>query len=830
MDDMLLESIFQRLETSPLSDEATDLLLAVLSGDEALTAQLDAKSAQQYAAPDAGAPASPPLRAYLRSLTVTGFRGIGPAVTLAIEPGPGLTLVVGRNGSGKSSFAEALEVLLTGSLVRWTRSASGVFRDSWRSMHVNGGSEVRADFLIEGKGAATVARTWAAQADIDGSDTWLQVAGDKRGSIDALGWAADLRTYRPFLSHSELEAFFGSGKPSELHDLLASVLGMDELTMAAGRLNGARKQRDDALSAVKGKLVPVLDRLSALDDERARACLAALSGKNWDIATARAVVAKGESPDGGQLATLRRLAQLTVPPSAEVTTSAAALRTAAEALDKVSGTGTEHARGLASLLEAALRHHEAHGDGGCPVCGRVGALTPQWREETQQHVDRLREEAKVAQQAFAAAKNATTQALALMQPPPSVLTEAGTASTTAGIDVARACDAWRSWANQSPDSPAADQATAAGLLALATYIETAGAELTDAVTELSAAAVAELSRRDDQWAPLAADIAAWCAEAEPATQAGKAVKPLADARKWLVNATTDLRNARLAPLADQAREIWSRLRQESNVDLGAFRLAGSATRRTLELDVEIDGVPGAALGVMSQGEINALALSIFLPRATMASSPFRFLVIDDPVQAMDPAKVDGLAAVLHKVAATRQVIVFTHDNRLADAVRQLSIPTTILEVTRRPQSVVDVRPCLDPVQQALKDAGALTADSSVPAEVVRRVVPGLCRTALEAAFTQAFWRRQLRAGQTRTVIEATLAASRRQLTPIAALGMFGAADQGGQVLPLLNRWGRKYADTFRALNRGVHNPDPGAVEPLIFDSRQLIAKIEEKLP
>src|SRR5258705_474540 len=82
-------------------------------------------------------------------------------------------------------------------------------------------------------------------------------------------------------------------------------------------------------------------------------------------------------------------------------------------------------------------------------------------------------------------------------------------------------------------------------------------------------------------------------------------------------ATADVRNERLAPLADQARAIWTMLRQESNVDLMAFRLTGTATQRKLELDVSIDGSPGAALGVMSQGEVNALALSVFLPRATM---------------------------------------------------------------------------------------------------------------------------------------------------------------------------------------------------------------------
>jgi hypothetical protein len=48
------------------------------------------------------------------------------------------------------------------------------------------------------------------------------------------------------------------------------------------------------------------------------------------------------------------------------------------------------------------------------------------------------------------------------------------------------------------------------------------------------------------------------------------------------------------------------------------------------------------MSVMSQGELNALALSLFLPRMMLAQSPFRFLVIDDPVQAMDANKVDGL--------------------------------------------------------------------------------------------------------------------------------------------------------------------------------------------
>ena len=69
----------------------------------------------------------------LVSITVEGFRGIGPRKTLELKPGPGLTLVVGRNGSGKSSFAEGLEILLTGSNWRWAKRGALLTRCSTRS-------------------------------------------------------------------------------------------------------------------------------------------------------------------------------------------------------------------------------------------------------------------------------------------------------------------------------------------------------------------------------------------------------------------------------------------------------------------------------------------------------------------------------------------------------------------------------------------------------------------------------------------------------------------------------------------------------------------------
>ncbi|MGI8814679.1 MAG: hypothetical protein ACR2G2_05165 [Pseudonocardia sp.] len=47
------------------------------------------------------------------------------------------------------------------------------------------------------------------------------------------------------------------------------------------------------------------------------------------------------------------------------------------------------------------------------------------------------------------------------------------------------------------------------------------------------------------------------------------------------------------------------------------------------------------------------------------------MVLDDPIQAMDPSKIDGFVRVLESLAATRQIVVFSHDDRLPEAVRRL---------------------------------------------------------------------------------------------------------------------------------------------------------------
>ena len=642
--------------------------------------------------------------------------------------------------------------------------------------------------------------------------------------LSALGWDTDLKEYRPFLSHAELEAFFG--KQSELHDLLASVLGLEDLANADKRLNAARKVREDELSNVKKRLEALRARMQPIagQDERAQACLTALSG-NTPIQVGRPG-GRGRGhrcavADGGALAALRGIAQLTPPRAEEVEATIADARSAAKGLRDVAGTNAAQARELVALLDAALGHYHAHGDGDCPVCGNPGALTAAWRAATEQNRDRLRGEAVAANDAFEKARAAARRVVALLSSPPVVL---AADRQVPAVDVAPARQAWSAWIAPVAGRVEASDTTPESLTSLAQHLEAEFPALVAAVTVVATAAAEELASRDDQWAPIAADVAAWCADAAKAVfgRDSRSVTSRSRASGWRTP-VDDLRDRRLAPLAEQSRAIWADLRQESNVDLGAFRLMGANTTRRLDLDVSVDGSPGAALGVMSQGEINALALSIFLPRATMPDSPFNFLVIDDPVQAMDPAKVDGLAKVLDKVARRRQVVVFTHDNRLASAIKDLGIPATILEVTRQPKSQVTVRECLDASSQAIKDARALSKDQDIPLEVAERVIPGLCRTAVEASFTSAYWRAALRNGRNRTDIEESLEPNgkRVNLRGIAQLALFGEATDASVPGYLNKQWGSGHANTYQALNKGAHDrlrrrprwPDRGHQSP-----------------
>ena len=302
------------------------------------------------------------------------------------------------------------------------------------------------------------------------------------------------------------------------------------------------------------------------------------------------------------------------------------------------------------------------------------------------------------------------------------------------------------------------------------------------------------------------------------------VKDLKAAEDWLKATTGEIRRERFEPIESQAIEHWAALRQQSNVELERVMLEGTGSQRRVDLRVTVDGVAGAALGVMSQGELNAIALSLFLPRATLPESPFRFVVIDDPVQSMDPSRVDGLALVLADVAKHRQVVVFTHDDRLREAVGRLGIDATVIEVVRREDSGVELRESSDPVRRHLDDANALVRTTELPAHIANQVVPGFCRSAIEAACSAVIRRRWIGRGDPHVRVEDALA--KAGLTERLAIALYDDDRRGKDVSAKLNRWGVEFADAWAIANRGAHAGYGGSLADLVRNTERLCLRIK----
>ena len=147
MEDPPISEVFDRLDADKkISGTVEELVLGALLGR--LTDVIDGVDVKR---PEKVAGATPrPVQAYLKSVAVTGFRGVGPTSELRFRPQPGLTLVVGRNGSGKSSFAEAAEYAFTGDSRRWSGKSLD-WKKGWRNLHTDDDPGIEVKLRIDGQ-------------------------------------------------------------------------------------------------------------------------------------------------------------------------------------------------------------------------------------------------------------------------------------------------------------------------------------------------------------------------------------------------------------------------------------------------------------------------------------------------------------------------------------------------------------------------------------------------------------------------------------------------------------------------------------------------------
>lgn len=779
------------------SEHLTDLVAAALSADTTLPTAVAETVLTAF-------PESPALTTsttdgvltgmFLRAITVNGFRGIGPQTRLPLQPSLGLTLIVGRNGCGKSSFAEAAEFALTGDNQRWSNK-SKIWKDGWRNLHDGATPKIAVELQTEcPDNPLTITGNWGESTALDAGRWTAKRKSGEENPLDRAQLAQQLELFRPFLSYSELGSLI-DGSPSGMYDALHSLLGLDDLTTALATLQRKRLDLDKAIKEVKRGKDALLAELSTVEDERARTVEKQLQARQLDIdAISRTVLGSGAPADTGSALTAVTAVEL---PSEQAV--AEALTHLTTATTRLLGAATADAESSARLLEI-LTLASTFADGAdcrCPVCGE-GELNEQWRGTTRQKIVDIRTRTTELADAEKQHATALTAVRQLIRPLPTILADCPIESTDAAT-------AWQEWAKLASAEPAT----------LPAQLRDHHHRVREALSRVQNLARAELARLDDVWSPLARHIAAWADSAQACAAAPDELKTVKTAETWLKNAAATLRDERMRPLTELSQQVWTTLRQQSNVELGGVILEGTAQARRVSLDVTVDGVAGTALGVMSQGELHSLGLSLFLPRATAEQSPFRFLIIDDPVQSMDPTKVDGLARVLADVARTRQVIVFTHDLRLPEAVRRLQIPATVLDVQRRERSVVQVRVSIDPVRRYIDDARALSLTRNLPRAEADEMIALCCRLAIESAATTKVRRVLGEHGFPQSDITEQLDKAERTVQKLA-LAVFYDRTRESDVLAHLDQELAPWASTvIRMCNSGAHGSTPDELGDLV---------------
>ena len=117
------------------------------------------------------------------------------------------------------------------------------------------------------------------------------------------------------------------------------------------------------------------------------------------------------------------------------------------------------------------------------------------------------------------------------------------------------------------------------------------------------------------------------------------------------------------------RELFIRLAPEEEF-VPAFALPGSTTgpvEAVLETIYRSGGKGGNPKAMLSAGNLNTAALTLFLALNLSAKPVLPWLIIDDPVQSMDDVHIAQFAALLRTLKAQgRQVILAVHDRQLFD--------------------------------------------------------------------------------------------------------------------------------------------------------------------
>ena len=636
------------------------------------------------------------MSARLVSLELENFRGFRDSQRLDLDAD--IILIRGDNGSGKTSLTDGILWLITGALPHLTDRVKGLRQthDPIQNRYGEGPSRValrvRTDagaWLFERTGDArsTTLRTSRDGESLEG-DQWLPQAFGEDSSDELRSAVSTWGILRQDAIRSVLDT-----GGAALHERMSSVIGLTDVTRfreacRTATKNLALEHRQSLASYTSAQSAAGSVRRDLNDHQRttegfSRSPLQARLNAAVAATTDDVTISFSQTDD---LEGVVRLGQK-VASLIELSTAAAdaydAYVLAADAVIQTSGAlevdfaaAQAQADELSRLTSDTQRLAEAAlgllGEQ-CPVCDQpidTDLVRAKLQQDLERNTTRLIA-ATESRKAAASISQRLVEARAAEQGRAQV--EEALARRTNELAVAL---------NESSPIHVEDSMRRhEGLRALARRLE----EVRFSLRRVHAEVQAELEAADTRLL-VAVDVAT--AEETRARAALDLVTAREESAKDLEKATqiaADRIVARwLRDLEPSFAEVFDRLSPHPTFSVLRARQDVFYNRNQVVPEVvdPVRGITANPLLVYSEGQLNTVALSYFLGLALNApSASLGFMVLDDPLQAMDVLAVLGFADLCRRLRQQRQLLITTHDRRYADLLARKLAPREALHTT-----------------------------------------------------------------------------------------------------------------------------------------------------
>ncbi|MEI6620750.1 MAG: AAA family ATPase [Actinomycetes bacterium] len=651
----------------------------------------------------------------LMKVEIEGFRGASTPLSIAFESGPGVTVLHGENGSGKSSITEALRMALEGQVGLTHLGAKGRVHQLWGSVderskgadqasvevHFRDAADPRIHLLVVAHFDGTRVHRIATLTLPDGAQT--EFPSD---SAAWKSWDSAIRTSPPVFAYAELANELQ--KRNDLQTWLSSCLAMDA---ASREFNAAVIERQgrarDAKSALEQIRAAAQDSLQSIDDRAAESGLEGIGPIAWDELDGSTEL--DEWLRSQELSSRDRLDEL-LPRDLyqRLDSYADEHRRLTRAWNDASTVAlTQRAMTAIVDLDAAVEGSPKGDDAGqCPVCG---SPNENWRAHLH---DQAVDFAKAKETASALTAHVRTRNEGLVSPLQASLTALPVdyGDQASVVDATKLLTACRSQLSATNELDASVIETVDDLCA---WVKTQTAKT---LVE-TAVSVADLRHHwlCDRWAAMEPFVDAWVEHHAHAALADTWKTALS---RWNSH-LSKIRQERSSRLRDLVSPAITSLLSDVGIRLDVLDVNKNDIKLILK-DRKGDEVE---LSHLSAGQRNALILGPVL--GTAAGGIFQFCLIDDPVHAFDDFRVDQLAATMTKMSARQSLILTTHDGRFVEYLRvHAPLSFNVYITSRDDMGTITLERTEAPWQIVLDHASSLL--SAAGARITRDGLSDLC--------------------------------------------------------------------------------------------------------